>query len=235
MGQRSHVRISSTSRKVHSDFRPVPCLSSLQQFQYTTCGTRQHYALRASPRQNANAEQDTQKDFGQFGRRTSRRDRAVLLPGRDASPKEGLNEDHFLRDDLLEFGIIGCQFERCVHEHAPAALLIGHRSLDDLVKKRADCREWWQLLQAGNPIADSRFKVMSQYPTIQRSLVAEGDEASQSDLPVSKRPNSRLRSGSCAKGSSSSSQGRRAPRRSSIAFLQPVRLRAAGADGWRLN
>jgi hypothetical protein len=50
----------------------VPCLSSLQQFQYTTCGTSQHSALRASPRQNANAEQDTQEEFGQLRRRASR-------------------------------------------------------------------------------------------------------------------------------------------------------------------
>src|SRR5205085_12539808 len=90
-----------------------------QQFQYTTCSTRQHGALRAGPRQNANAEQDTQKDFGQFGRRASTRDRAVLLSGLDASPKEGLDEDHFPGDNLLEFGIIGCQFERCVNEPPP--------------------------------------------------------------------------------------------------------------------
>ena len=45
-------------------FSDLAAVRGTQQFQYTTCGTRQHSALRASPRQNTNPEQDTQEDFG---------------------------------------------------------------------------------------------------------------------------------------------------------------------------
>ena len=113
------------------------------------------------------------RSFSQFGCRTSWRDRAVFLPSRDASPEKCFDKDHLLRDDFLKFGVVRRQLERCVDQHAPATLLIRHRTFDDLIKKRVDCRKGWQLFQAGNPVAYGRFKVMSQCLTIQRSFVAE--------------------------------------------------------------
>jgi hypothetical protein len=105
---------------------------------------------KAAPSAMANAKQDAQQEFSEFGWRLSGRDRAVLLPGRDAPPEEFLDEDHFLRDHIVDFGVIGRQFERGVDEHAPAALLIRDRSLDDLVKKRGS-PEMAAIARGGKP------------------------------------------------------------------------------------
>ena len=122
-------------------FRPVNlkwsgCLA--EERQNPVGSAFQHFALRARARQDTDAEQHAQQQLGEFVRRTGVCDRTVFLPRLDTAATESLDEDHLLGDELLEFGIIGRQFQRRVDEHAAAALLVINRPLDDLVEEGPD-------------------------------------------------------------------------------------------------
>jgi len=147
---------------------------SFEQLDDAVRSTLQNVPLRARPRQDANTEQYAQQYFGQLGRWAGVGDRTVFLPGLDTAPEESLDEDHLLGDELLEFGVVGRQFECRVDEHAPAALSVGHRPFDDLVKERANRRNRRQLLQTGDSLADGLRQVVAERLAVERSLVAEG-------------------------------------------------------------
>src|ERR1700683_1482190 len=76
----------------------------------------QHLALRARARQDTDAEEYAQEQPGEVVRWTGVGDRAAFLPRLDTAAKEGLDKDHLLDDELLEFGVIGRQFQRRVHQ-----------------------------------------------------------------------------------------------------------------------